>query len=485
MTRLMVIAALLIAIAGTVAAADLPPLRGTGAIDTDAAWAAVARARKAAARDEHAPAAGAFIDGLNHDARLVGDVADELAFQKLWNEEQDKAVFYFRRYLARHGGAGGRDVRLGLALAYSWSGRQGEAAAVYRELLAANPADEEARLGLGRALIWDNRLHEGYQVLLAVERHRPASGPERGASAFLLTVLDEYDPHAEVAWTVTRDSDELTIDRLDAVVRTNAGRVLVEAGGGVAWLAQDGRPDITVPRLRAGVVAPLAARWTLHAYGWLDLYRSDGPLTAGGEELDRTRPGADAWLTWLPAARLRLDLGAGSHPVQTYEAIDRDVHYEPASLSADWRVTRRWTLSGSGETAWYSDGNRRRRGAARLSWRHDGAWALTLGPAAYYMDYTTPYPGGYWAPDWVRNASLTATVKRRWGRVAVGLDGSWGLEKEQGAEAITVGGAAAHVGWRLAPGWLVAVDASRSRSRLASDSGYERTVLGVRMRALF
>jgi hypothetical protein len=485
MPRLLVITALLIATVGTVAAADLPPLRGAGAIDTEAALAAVARAREAASRDEHAPSARAFIDGLNHDGRLVGDVADELAFQKLWNEEQDKAVFYFRRYLARHGGAAGRDVRLGLALAYSWSGRQGDAAAVYRGLLAENPDDEEARLGLGRALIWDNRLHEGYQVLLTAERRRPASGPQRSASAFLLTVLDEYDPHAEIAWSVTRDSDELTVRRLGAVVRTNVRNILVEAGGGVARLTQDGRPDITVPRMRAGVIAPLAPHWTLHAYGWLDRYRSDGPLTAGGGELDRARLGADAWLTWLPAPRMRLDLGAGSHPVETYDAIDRDVHYEPVSLSADWRWARRWTLSGSGEVASYSDGNRRSRASMRLSWRRDGAWTLTAGPVAYYMDYTTPYPGGYWAPDWVRNASLAAAVKRHWGRVAVRLDGSWGLEMEQGAEAISVGGAAGHVGWRVATGWLLAADISHSRSRLASDSGYNRTALGVRVRALF
>ena len=117
-------------------------------IDKEAAWEEVGLAREAAGRDEHSQAAASFIAALNHDARLVGTVCDELAAQKLWNEEHDKAIFYFQRYLARHPGEANRDARKGLALAYSWSGRQAEAIALYRDLVDEDPADLDSHLDL-------------------------------------------------------------------------------------------------------------------------------------------------------------------------------------------------------------------------------------------------------------------------------------------------------------------------------------------------
>jgi hypothetical protein len=48
-----------------------------------------------------------------------------------------------------------------------------------------------------------------------------------------------------------------------------------------------------------------------------------------------------------------------------------------------------------------------------------------------------------------------------------------------------VGGVHGHLGWRLAPGWLVSGDLAYSRSRFTSDSGYNRTTATVRLRALF
>jgi hypothetical protein len=456
-----------------------------GAIDTEAARAATAEARAAAGRDDHPAAIAAFLAALNHDARLVSEVGDELAFQKLWHEEHDKAIFYFRRYLARHPGERNRDARKGLALAYSWSGRQDRAIALYRELVAEDPTDLDARLGLGRALVWDNQLHAGYQELRAIEQEHAGSPGARGAGQFLLTVLDEYDPHLDLRWDGIWDSDELTIHRITALGRKGVGPALLEAGVSPAWYRQPGQPGVAAPRFRLGLVTPLAHDWALHAYGWVDRFTSDGPLPQDGQELDWTRAGGDAWLTWLPTSRWRFDLGAGSQVVETYEAFAKRLHHEQVNLSADWRLARRWTLSGAVQYADYSDDNTRRRGSARLVYHRPGTWDWSAGTVLYYMDYEQPYPGGYWAPDWVRNGSLSLRVQRRWQRVVAQLDGSYGLEREAGSEAIAVGGIHGHLGWRLAPGWLVSGDLGYSRSRFTSDRGYERTAATLRVRALF
>ena len=200
MASIRTLALLILLLAATTQAAAPPDT--VRVIDPETARLRVTEAREAAAADRHEEAARTYLDALAHDARLVPTVADELAYQKLWREDAEKAIFYFRRYLARHPGQGNREARSGLALAYSWSGRQSEAIALYRELVAEDPTDAGPRLGLGRSLIWDNRLHEGARTLYALEADELADrGGRRGATHFLLRTLDEYDPTLDGRWT--------------------------------------------------------------------------------------------------------------------------------------------------------------------------------------------------------------------------------------------------------------------------------------------
>lgn len=456
-------------------------------IDPVRAWERVAVARDLAARDRHHDAVTAYLEALAHDASLVRFVAQEIAYQKLWREDAEKAIFYFRRYLARHPDQENRAVRKGLALATSWSGRQPEAVAMYRRLVAEDPADGEARVGLGRSLIWDNRLHEGYGVLRGVETgFGPGAAAGREAGDLLLTVLDGYTPHLDLKLSASWDSDDLDIYRVSAHgAVTVGGNKLLQIMPSVASYRQPGQPSITAPRLGAGLVAALARNWAIHAYGWYDRFRSSEPLFAGTEQLDWNRVGGDAWLTWLPVPRLRLDLGGASQAVETFYALDRHIHYEQASLSADWRPARHWNAALSGSTAGYSDGNSRLRGQASLKWRREGRWEMSAGPVLTYMDFADPYPGGYWAPDWVRNGSLEATVSTRTRATTWRLGVGYGLEQETGADRQAVGSVSGRAGWRCAPGWLVAAEGGWSKSSFASASGYNRAWAGLSARALF
>jgi len=457
----------------------------TSVINPEAAQASVASARQAASKDRHEEAAGEFIEALNHDARLVSVVVDELAYQKLWREDAEKAIFYFRRYLARHPDKANREARKGLATALSWSGRQGEAVALYRELLAEDPTDKGVQLGLGRSLIWDNRLAEGYDVLREIETEVPdTERVHRETGRFLLTVLDEYDPHLDVRFDAIHDSDDLDIKRLDGRGRTNVGSVLLEGGLAYAWYRQPNQPNLSAPRFRFGAVAPLHHRWTLHAYGWVEKFSSHGEESTFGE-IDWTRLGGDAWLTFIATPRLRLDLGGSSQHLDTYQALASKIHYETGSLSADYRFHRNWMLSAAGQLSDFSDGNARRRGFGALKWRREGTWSINLGPTFLYMDHDLAYPGGYWSPKWVRNGSIALGLKRSWDRWVLHLDGSIGQEQELGSDSLTVGGAAGRLGYRVSPGWLIHAGGGYSRSRFSSASGYSRTAINVGARALF
>ena len=469
------------------AAADTTAQDAQKLINPAHALAKVAEAREAASRDRHHEAVADYLEALANDATLVPTVAQEIAYQKLWREDAEKAIFYFHRYLARHPGQNDRGVRKGLALAYSWSGRQKEAIDLYRELVREDPSDGGARIGLGRSLIWDNRLHEGFTILRTVEDEFPAeTGPGRESSNFLLTVLDGYTPHLEMRADASWDSDDLDIYRVTAKgTFTVFGNKLLQAIPSWESYRQPGQADITNLKLGAGFITPLAHNWTLRAHGWLDRFRTGEPLFGGSEKLSWDRFGGDLWFTWIAQPRLRIDFGGTSRPVETFVAMNDKIGFKQANLSAGWRFARHFTLGASGELADYSDGNEKLKGGLRLDWRREGRWEIIAGPVLTYMDFSIPYPGGYWAPAWVRNGSFQATLKTRTGRMTFMLNGSLGLEEELGSEALTVGGASGRVGWRFSRGWLAALEGGYSKSSFATASGYSRTFANLSVRALF
>jgi hypothetical protein len=468
-------------------AQEAPADTAQSVIDTEAAWQRVSVARDLARQNRHHEAVADYLQALANDARLVKVVAKEIAYQKLWREDADKAIFYFHRYLARHPGEENRDVRRGLALAYSWSGRQREAIELYAQLVKEDPADEAARVGLGRCLIWNNELKPGFAVLREIEKEFPAdSAGRRQSSNFLLTYLDSYTTPLAVDVRFSWDSDDLDIQRYSATgAFTVMENNLALAMPAVAIYRLPGQGRITAPRLGGGLVGTLAHNWAFHAYGWLDMFRSSQPLYGSPEKLSWDRLGGDLWLTWRPAARWRIDFGGNSTAVETFYALNNRLHYEQANLSADWRFARGFTAGVAGNLADYSDGNTKQKVSANLRWKREGKWELHLGPDLTYMDFSQAYPGGYWAPDWVRSAGLGLTLKTRGQRTTYLLNGSLGREKETGAEAMTVGGISGRVGWRFGGSTLLAVEAGYSKSSLTADSGYNRTFAGISLKAAF
>lgn len=458
-----------------------------GAIDTDQAWQKVAAAREAAGKDRHHDAVAEYLDALAFDARLVPTVAQEIAYQKLWREDAQQSIFYFRRYLARHPDQENREVRKGLALAYSWSGRQAQAVALYRELVAENSSDGSAQVGLARSLMWNNELGPGWTALAEVAADFPAeTAPGRESRDFQLVVLDSYTPPLALRADASWDSDDLDIWRLTGTgTFTVLGNKLLQVIPSWGQYRQPGRADISNPRLGTGFHTALAHNWALHAFAWLHQYTTAVPLFGGTEDLDWTTGSGDFWLTWLATSRLRLDFGGTSTPVETFFALDNHLHYEQANLSADYRLGRHFSGGVAGNLADYSDGNTKRKGSARLTWRREGTWEIQTGPVLTYMDFATAYPGGYWAPDWVRNGSLEATLKTRTRRWTWRLNASIGQEKETGSVAVTVGGASLRTGWRLHDNWLLALEGGHSRSSFGSVSGFNRTFVNLSARAFF
>ncbi|MCP4291265.1 MAG: hypothetical protein GY780_05460 [bacterium] len=472
-----------------VLAADAVPAQpDTNVINTPKAWEMVAKARGEAQNDRHYDAVADYLEALANDARLAQTVAQEIAYQKLWREDADKAIFYFRRHLALHPDEVNRDIRKGLAQAYSWSGRQEEAVALYRELVAEDGSDGGARLGLGRSLLWNNEMHEGYAVVRSVEDEFPAeSPPGRESSDFLLTVMDNYTTHLGLHQTASWDSDGLDIYRSTAQGHFEVfGNMLLQVAPSAALFIMPDQAKVAAPRFQMGLVGSINHQWSFHAYGWVEHYFSKHPITnASTEKLEWTRPGGDLWLTWIALPNLRLDFGGSSMALETFQAFDKQLDFNQASVSADWRFARHFTLGGSGILADYSDGNSKRAGSGHLYWKREGKLQIITGPKLTYMDYSLSYPGGYWSPDWVRNGSWRLMLETRRGKMIFKFDGSIGREQEQGSDSLTVGGLSGHWGWRFGDRTLASLDAGYSRSKFSSASGYNRKFVGLNLKVMF
>lgn len=467
-----------------------------------AAAGLLARARDHAAADRHGPAARDYRAALARDPGLFDPAARELAWQLLWREDAAQAAGWFRRWLASRPGGADPEARRGLALALSWAGEQDAAIGLYRELAAAEPADAGLRQALGRCLIWDNRLREGWAESRAVETAGgaeavPEAGTEADAAAgspaareagrFLLTVLDEYDVPWQARFDHSHDSDRLDIARAAVTATLDVPpSLLLQALPSRTWYRQDGQPEVTAWRLGAGLVAPLAPAWNLHAYGWVDRFRSGAPIPASGrpEALRWTQPGGDAWVTWHAAPRLRWDAGASVLPVESLAALGRRTRLAQGSLSGEWRLARRWSLAGLAQRAGYNDGNRRWLATARLQWRREGRLAWQAGPAATWLDCRRP-GFGYWSPDWMRNAVLEGSAQTRGRLWTLRLSGRYGWEKELGAGSLTIGGWSARLAWRCRPGLLLALEGGHAKSRLASAAGYGRDFVSLAARGFF
>jgi thioredoxin-like negative regulator of GroEL len=484
----------------------------------------VSAARAAAQADRNQEAAELFAAALARDPALRGTILREYADQLTWSGRARQAIPLYEEVIARQpGSAEAQQARVGLALAYSWTDRHGQAIREYRAVLATDPANQDARLGIIRSTGWRDRFREQQRLaehflgehpgnpaaqLLLARGAWGAGRPDR-AEATVLALLREEPGHEEaealladirlaqrprvrVDGTGSRQVDGLAI----ASLATSFTRPL--AGGrsaaGVSLHTVSYRPDATAQHAVAGGLEGVnVVRPTLHGRhrlgDWTELnahVATDIVRFNGGAEESWTTPTLSAWLTMWPGDLWRLDLSANRRTLDNVRSLAARVAEATAGASADFNPSELTRLTGRASASSYTDGNARWKAEAEFMQRVLQQPRLQLGARGNVFRFREVLSNGYFNPD--RYRSLSA-LTHAWGRLGEAtywdLDGSYGWEWVEPGESKPLWSGAGRLVWVASERVEVEVRLNHFSSLLASSSGFERTTVGLGVQVLW
>lgn len=384
-------------------------------------------------------------------AEARGQAATALAQAELWrgSGEACAALAEWACTIDAYGRAlaldpGNRDLRRSLATAWRWQDDFARSEAAWRALLAEDPADRRALLGLARTLNAAGR----HNAAVALYAALPAQDLDEDARLDQARALRwaGYDGAAFSLLQGRTDAEAVWLRDW------RAGRTLRPYAYASAEYSTDA-DDLDIASLAAAAATPIAAGWVIEAgyrYAHLDspqgtvganrvfavlsgLVGTPGvappgllvpTLSVGLNDYDGWRPvTGNASLRWLPADLWRVTADIGREVVETPQAIANRITADTFALGAEVRLPPRWTLAAAVSALGFSDGNDRRRvngrveyavrlGQPRVAVGIEGAAFNDSLPASY----ATPLPpgtlpnNGYWNPERYAEGRVFAAI---------------------------------------------------------------------------
>jgi tetratricopeptide (TPR) repeat protein len=502
--------------------------------DTQEARLLLEKARRAASLDRHAEAIELYLSACDLDSTLTDELCKEIGFQYMWNDRSNEALPWFERHIGRYpedleallgyaralswadrhtesldwyrrigeSHPGSTEARIGEARVVSWMERSGKAEELYLRILESEPENQEARLGLAQVVNWQGRHREARDLYRAILDDNPddrealtgLAQAERwlGMKGRALEILGglEHDearemrgeieretaPFIGVEYGISADSDELVIHRFEAGGTFHATpEASIGIFAGRASMRQDDRPRIRFESLS------------------LRLHNRFSEVFAANLELKPVRTTFfdpftfDAWLTWTPIWRLRMDLSVYRVMVETPLSVMREITAKGGNAGADIRFSEHTLMTAQFDRRRYADGNHRTLWGANLSWRAlRSPFELTLVPGYTGFSFSRWEDNGYYSPEEYHNLGCLARLEAKPVSVlSLVLEGRVSGEKEGSGDFFSVGMFRAEVAVRATERLDFGGEFFTSNSRLAGEAGYDRTLgrvfLGLRL----
>lgn len=505
--RLLALAAAAVLAVPALAAPALPP----------EAEAALQQAREAARADRHGAAIEAYARAIAAAPGQRTAWLLEYADQHTWAGRLDEAVALYQEALAGADRRQAGRALVGLARALSWQGRHAAATGRYREALALDPGDDEARRGLARVLSWRGHHHEAaalMQAHLAAQPgdpearwilaeslewmgrpdralavlHAPAGGAhataEAGGRGPERVAARRGDLQAALRPALRLDlrqfdrSDGLAIDEQALSGRTALAQGRGHAGARLSQARYQPQPAPggTAPGIRVQRLG-MGGRWRFHD-------RLEWNADLGLDRIDSAGPGADhdklTWSTWLtlwPRDGLRLDLSSTRHTFDSEITLRQGLTATQTALSADLTPDDRLLFGAKVEQTRHADGNTRQGGELQARWRAWPAPRAWLGARVLQWRFDRPGQPGYYNPARYRSVELTLQAS---GWTDAGL--YWelrfapGRETEGGGTSRGIRSGSVLLAWTPRPGSTLELAYDHSTSRTQPGSGFARGI---------
>ncbi len=398
-----------------------------------------------------------------------------------WKGELAAAALGYQQVIDRAGPdrAARRDAAFGLAQVSAWQGNRAEAARRYEALLADDPAEVRALVGLAAV-----RSAQGRPIAARALLDRAIEHDRADSDALQLRAVVEraLRPALEVTASWSHDSDQNRASWQQATqsfVVADGVRASVTAG------FQQASDRYRRTNRALGEVGGSASRGPLTVAAGLGARQLDAATGPPGETGERTE------FTWRGSAALRprpnvgVGVAAWRAPFDEIAALlARRLTLTNVEATADWSPGAGTALLLSGGVMAFSDGNRRTSALLRVSRREPGA--ITIGAVArtFSFDQTGD---GYFTPRQFVLGDAYASWEHTTARWAIGVSGGGGVQRlgpgdpTQGQWHLD-----ARIGRRLAHGAAIDAFAGTSTSAAASAAGaFRYETFGVSARLPF
>lgn len=328
--------------------------------------------------------------GSNDDLRKIRE-----ARQYVRERQDGKALKLLREVLAHD--ASNREARMETALILGYRQDYGNSDRIYRSLLADNPADEAAAVGLIH-----NLMEEGqYNQARAELRNAIALNP----NSILLQEYSDQLHSASPVPAVQREVHKASVDVGGAYLSDSAGNRVVE----VTQAGEYGITRALIVRLRSNeqklwrdttgtaVVVAGTGGFEVRPGRFLSIYADAGTVRFTDSS---SRPIYAGDVALRPRPELLLTGGFSRFPISpTYDSAQFDLLGEGWHAALDWRpgFVR---IRGSFSQAHYSDGNRAEHERGEIvHWTRGSRVALGAGYEFSHSHFLFDPVHGYFSPD--------------------------------------------------------------------------------------
>lgn len=389
-----------------------------------------------------------------------------------WLERHDAAAAELRQIMKI--APDDAEVRRRLARSESYRGRYREAVALAKPLLEADPSDEAAAIIVAESQLWMGRPDSAMKTLNAF----PETGlPDSRIEGLRAELLPQRRPSTSINGSYSTQSDDLDIASIHIVQRFSLNDGLTQFGPQYRRVEYD-------PENGVGVDVNRIGGFFRHRFN--DAVEVNSSFFADIQDgaRDHTIFTHDTYLTLFPADMWRFDFGASRTTLDNIQSLNLGIHVDTFSGSADFWPTRNTKLTARAAWSDYSDGNERWwvQGEARQR-VHSGP-DVWIGGRYTKFGFSRRRNNGYFNP---KNLQAIEAIFQVHGTLLKDLTydfyGTAGYEDPDPDSAKFIWSAGAKLRHPVVGGVDVEAGVDHSSSTLGSDSGFERTTIGLGLSA--